>query len=292
MHDVTLGRLTKTNVRKKWPNEAGNFTPWLATNLDQLSCLLGIDLQFVAREKSAGPYRADILARRSWGNGLVIIENQLEKADLRHLGQLVAYAASLKAQDGVWIATKFNGALRSAIGMLNSQWPESAGFFSVKLSLFESEDGHFQPILDVVKHPKWWRDPLAVKFWTYFDARRPKGSDTTIDGSSSKRRRRFFVEGADLIVTQFFRADCVRVYITGNKGELDCNVFERIKPYRSSLLEELDGSELLAGRNPRFTTEFQVNSHSEENWDKMVDWLDSQRITYERVLRSTLVARN
>lgn len=287
MQDETLGKLTKINVRKKWPDEARDFTPWLARNLDRLSCLLGINLKFEEKEKRAGPYRFDILARRSQGNGRVIIENQLEKADLRHLGQLVTYAASLKAQDGVWIATKFDGTLRSAIGMMNNHWPESTGFFSVKLSLFVSEKGHFQPILDVVKHPVWWKDPLAVKFWTHFDARRPGKPDSTVDRSTSQRRRRYAVKEADLRITQYFRGDCVRVYVTGHEGEGDCQVFERIRPFRYSLLEEFDKSERIAGPNPRFTTEFQVNSHSEDNWDRMVDWLDRQRKRYERVLRYT-----
>ena len=50
-------------VRTKWPNEALDFTPWLAQNLNLLGEELGIRLELVQQEKAVGPMSLDILAR-------------------------------------------------------------------------------------------------------------------------------------------------------------------------------------------------------------------------------------
>jgi len=60
-----LGILKKVNIRKKWPDEASNFTPWLARedNIEKLSLTLGLELQVENTEVSVGPYSADNLER-------------------------------------------------------------------------------------------------------------------------------------------------------------------------------------------------------------------------------------
>jgi len=47
-----LGEIESVNIRELWPNEAHDFTPWLAENLDRLSEALGMDLELTAREAS------------------------------------------------------------------------------------------------------------------------------------------------------------------------------------------------------------------------------------------------
>lgn len=62
-----------------------------------------------------GPYRADIVARTRTDDSRVLIENQLEEANMQHLGQLLAYLAGLEAKIVVWIARGFDEAHRSAV---------------------------------------------------------------------------------------------------------------------------------------------------------------------------------
>ena len=40
--ETDLGNLKKVNIRKKWPDEASDFTPWLAReeNIEKLSLAL------------------------------------------------------------------------------------------------------------------------------------------------------------------------------------------------------------------------------------------------------------
>ena len=99
-----LGKLEWVDPRDAWKHEALDFTPWLATNLDRLAEVLGIELEFEDSEVYVGPYRADIVATDPRDDSRVLIENQLEDADLQHLGQLLAYLAGLEAKVVVWIA--------------------------------------------------------------------------------------------------------------------------------------------------------------------------------------------
>ena len=94
-----LGRLERVELRDVWQHEAYNFTPWLADagNLAILSKELGLDLELVGQEVAVGPYAADIVCKDSFDGTHVLIENQLEKTDHSHLGQILTYASALEA---------------------------------------------------------------------------------------------------------------------------------------------------------------------------------------------------
>jgi hypothetical protein len=108
MTTPNLGRLERVDVRTVWINEAGAFTPWLAeeVNLALLGDAIGLELELEAKEKDVGPFRADILCKDLVNGAWVLIENQLERTDHTHLGQLLTYAAGLVLQRdrkaGLW----------------------------------------------------------------------------------------------------------------------------------------------------------------------------------------------
>jgi hypothetical protein len=93
MSTPTLGRLEKVELRNAWIGESTHFTPWLAQpeNLRLLGDTVGIELEFEAQEKEVGPFRADILCKDTLDGSWVLIENQLERTDHTHLGQLLTY---------------------------------------------------------------------------------------------------------------------------------------------------------------------------------------------------------
>ena len=93
-----LGRLTPMDLREVWQSESGDFTPWLARpeNIALLGETIGLDLVVLAQEKEVGPFRADILCKDPTSEELILIENQLERTDHTHLGQILTYAAGLK----------------------------------------------------------------------------------------------------------------------------------------------------------------------------------------------------
>jgi hypothetical protein len=115
---VSFGRLIrKENLREVWEREDTEFTPWLAKseNLELLAAALHLDqLTLEATEHDVGRFSADIVARDA--NGLVLIENQIEPTDHRHLGQILTYLAGLEdAATVVWIAKEFLEEHRAAI---------------------------------------------------------------------------------------------------------------------------------------------------------------------------------
>lgn len=57
-----LGKLEKVQLETVWPDEAANFTPWLATmdNLRILGSTLALDLEPEDEEVAVGPFSADI----------------------------------------------------------------------------------------------------------------------------------------------------------------------------------------------------------------------------------------
>ena len=130
---MDFGTLESIPLREAWPNEANDFTPWLAENLDLLSEVVGLSLEPVGiRWKSpiwisqylspssrrVGVYvgsswmsfLADILAHDPTDDTAVLIENQLEGSDHSHLGQILTYLAGLQAKTVIWIARDFSEA--------------------------------------------------------------------------------------------------------------------------------------------------------------------------------------
>ena len=105
---VTLGKIKEIkDLREAWPNEALDFTPWLAKNISILGEAVGIDISVQERESPVGNFSADIFATDSDNGRKIIIENQLEDTDHDHLGKLITYALLLLFKSGINLLTRF-----------------------------------------------------------------------------------------------------------------------------------------------------------------------------------------
>ena len=281
------------DVRQAWPHEAQDFTPWLAENLDRLASVLGVDLECEGTEVRVGPYRADIVARIPQDDTRVLLENQLGEADLRHLGQLLAYLAGLEAKMVVWVATGFGEALRSAIRWLNEHTEDPFAFFAARLEVVRIGDSRPAPIFDVIERPNEWdrqvhsegrRGALSDTgkfrrdFWAHFAARVPDAPGLRPGYAGSNVWHR--IEAAGLTVVQFLARDRIGVYLLGEWGEPFTAAVHRIEPFATSLRKALPDVDIAK----RCLTERPIDSRDNSNWDEMADWLDARRRTYERVL--------
>ena len=157
---IQLKNIEIVPLRDCWDNETTDFTPWLAAenNIALLANALGIDeLEVKAQEEHVGPFRADILCKDPSNDKLVLIENQLEKTDHNHLGQILTYAAGLDAVTIIWIAEKFTEEHRATIDWLNRITDKDFNFFGIEIQLIKiGGDNNVAPIFNIIAKPNDW----------------------------------------------------------------------------------------------------------------------------------------
>ena len=130
-----------------------------------------------------GPFRADILCKNTLDGSWVLIENQIEKTDHMHLGQLLTYAAGLEAVTIIWIASKFIEEHRAALDWLNEKTDGRINFFGLEVELWRIGNSPIAPKFNVVSKPNDWSKTvteaagrinltetkqLHLEYWTHF----------------------------------------------------------------------------------------------------------------------------
>ena len=155
----TLGRLVPVEVRSIWAIEDRDFTPWLARpeNIALLAAELALgELEVEATERDVGRFSADIVARDQ-NASIVLIENQLEPTDHKHLGQVLTYLAGLEGDASViWIATEFLEEHRAAVDWLNANTNDHFDFFGVQIEVVKIGNSDAAPRFNVVAKPNDW----------------------------------------------------------------------------------------------------------------------------------------
>lgn len=182
---VSLGKLTKiNNLRKVWSDEARDFTPWLAKeeNLEILGTEVGLDIELIETEAKTGSFSTDILAKDSFTEDKIIIENQLEQTDHNHLGKLMVYAAGHDANTIIWIVKEVREEHRQAIDWLNEHTDTEVNIFLIKIELWQIDDSDMAPKFNIISSPNNWSKTLKkpqsnertdlelkqLEYWTKF----------------------------------------------------------------------------------------------------------------------------
>ena len=281
------------DLREAWKHEAQSFTPWLAENLDRLNEVLGIELEIEGSEVYVGSYRADIVAIDTGDDSRVLIENQLEDANLQHLGQFLAYLAGLDAKVVVWIARDFNEPILSAIGWLNANTDGPFAFLAVQMRLARIGDSPLAPIFQVRERPNDWDrrvqnvarpgeltriGQFRHDFWAHF------APQSTLDIKPGFARANVYkyIKVADLRYSLYISYRGVGIFLVGNDKEGRDRAIPRIQPYLEPLHEATKGERMSDGD---FGHSFlKIDARDRANWDRMANWLNGQCLIYERVL--------
>ncbi|MEQ8847993.1 DUF4268 domain-containing protein [Botrimarina sp.] len=312
MSKIELGKLQNVKLRTAWPNEAADFTQWLAQeeNLTQLGKTIELDLELVATEKFVGPFKADILCKNTLDGAYVVIENQLEKTDHSHLGQTITYAAGLEATAVVWIAARFTEEHRAALTYLNEHGNGSLGFFGLEIELWQIAGSLPAPRFNVVCKPN--------RFSTESQSA-AKRSDSTELSELQQTQRRYWEAMMEKIATldhpvsavtpqptgwlvfaigrsQFKLAACmntqedwieVALWCQGPEGKGHFALLEQDRPdIEAQIGERLEWRELPDRIESRIALRMVCDPEKESDWPRQHEWFaDRLRRFYETFKR-------
>jgi hypothetical protein len=296
MTQVTLGTLETVETREIWKNEATDFTPWLAKqeNIDLLGKVIGMDLVVESEEKDVGPFRADILCKDVSTDKLVLIENQLEKTDHKHLGQLLTYATGLKAVNIIWVSTNFVDEHRATLDWLNTITQPEYNFFGIQVALHKIGNSAIAPKFTIISKPNNWSKDILLEsgdenigqirkkemlFWTRLCEKTKSKEDSPLKIRKPRPQNwhnfALGVQGAHLASVCNPRDNTIsaEVYISDDKDLF--NTLEKDKDIIEKELGEKLTWELLphraASRIRIYKSNFDLDD--EANWDQNIDWL-------------------
>lgn len=133
-----IGRAVTVPLRSVWPREQQDFSAWLVANIDFLNEHLPfvVDPESLVPESSAGDFYVDVVgdAVRPGGEEFkVIIENQLEQTDHKHLGQVLTYVAAFDASAAIWISAGARPEHAKAVQWLNDESNIDAWLFDIEV---------------------------------------------------------------------------------------------------------------------------------------------------------------
>ena len=293
---MEFGELNEVELREVWEHEAHKFTPWLAENLERLSKVIGIPIELVDTEEPIGQFAADIVGQNPEDGSRVLIENQLEVSDHKHLGQILTYLAGSEARIIIWVAHSFVEPHLSAIRWFNENTAEPFSFFAVQVRVVQIADSPLVPLFEVLERPSQWDRILreSIKtglsqtgkfrrdFWASFLKRHP--GDGISEGHAGSTAW-IPVESTELNISAYITKSGVGVCLRGAFGEQHDAVLGRIERYERVLRDEL-GVTIGEGTNWgtfAYST-FDMDTRNRENWPVLTDWLHDKIVEYRRVL--------
>ena len=293
-----LGRLEKVELREIWEKEDMHFTPWLAQeqNMELLSSTIGMDLIVEAQEKDVGPFRADILCKDYASNNMVLIENQLEKTDHKHLGQLLTYATGLKAVTIIWIASEFNDEHRATLDWLNDITDENYNFFGLIVELYKIGESNVAPNFKIVSKPNNWSKRvssakskfqneelgetklLQMKFWSTLNDKIIESSNSPIKPQkpTGKHWHTFSIgkSGVNLNLTFNTKTETlgIEIYIINDK-----EIFNELEKDKEEIEKKLNSKlswQPLPNRSASRIKLYRENSilQDESKWSEYINW--------------------
>ena len=285
---MQFSELMDLDLRSAWPNEAQDFTPWLADNLNRLSKVIGIPLELMGTEVRVEQFAADILARNPADGSHVLIENQLQDTDHTHLGQILTYLAGLEAKTVIWVARGFQEAHLSVIRWLNEHTADPFAFLAVKVRVVRIGDDRTAPVaplFEVLESPSGWdrevrsyaQEPsdrlrqlrnFRRGFWQFYIQRYPDDLDLSPNHIDSNVYHRI----AGVVVSLYLAQREVGIYVQKPGAN----------PQRAELVRIY--AKALRGAGLDRVTNMAVDSNDRENWPHMVDWLHEKLGEFRRIL--------
>ena len=289
---MPLGKLEHVNLRKQWPDEAKNFTPWLSSEegLTLLGEAIGMELELEATEVTVGHYRADIVAKDTLSNQYVVIENQLESTNHDHIGKLFTYAASFNASVLIWIAGKHREEHRQAIDWFNEITFENVDFYGIEVELLKIGNSSLAPNIKIVSKPNESTrsiraekakitegGSLKVEWWTSFNE---YIDDHALD---VQKRKPHVYHWYDIAIgksgvrlslkVRFIRGVAIscEVYIDDSK-DMFHSFYKKKDQIESIIGEKLEWHELPEAKASKIVLSYKIDPNAKDNRNKCFKW--------------------
>lgn len=306
-----LGVLKSIDLRSVWGHEALHFTRWLSKdeNISLLADELDIDLENIKTEESAGRYSVDILAEEVNTRRKVIIENQLEATDHKHLGQLLTYASAHDASIIIWIVKDYTEEHKQAIDWFNRHMPEQISFFLVQIELWQIGNSDPAPKFNIISQPNNWAKTLKnatasekgnpselkllqQRFWqTLKEYVNKLETKTSVSYGRTPRPQHWYdisfgTSKANISLTFNSKQNQVgcELYIKNDES-----IFNRILKDEDDIKQEL-GSDLLFMDLPesaafRIIKYYSCDPTNETKWEDYFIWLNAQAEKFQKTFK-------
>ena len=192
---------------------------------------------------------------------MVVIENQIEPTDHKHLGQVLTYLSNMEAKTAIWITSDPRPEHARAISWLNESTPPDTAFYLVKLATYKIGNSEPAPLFTVIVEPSEEtksigqskkdlaeRHHLRIRFWQQLLVR-AESQGVAIHSSRSPTKDHWISAGAgksgfvfNYVVWSKDRT-AVELYIDTGDGDTNKRHFDSLVSLREQI-EEQFGEEL------------------------------------------------
>ena len=311
MIKVELGKIKpEDDLRKVWEKEDRDFTPWLAEkeNIKLLSETLGMDLVLEGTEEQIGVglFKADIVCQDMNSKTRVLIENQLERSDHTHLGQILTYAAGLDSTIIVWVSPRFTEDHRAALDWLNEISNEEIQFFGLEIKLWQIGHSLLAPHFDIVSRPNDWTrgirrsvadtplQKLHREYWANLN-QVLNDSKGPVKGNLKPQPDNWMAysigrAGFNLIATINSQSKWIRteLYIMNNKDGYQ-KLEEQKEDIKKRLDDDLKWEEAISeGENSRISCSKDADINNEDDWKNQHKWLAKKLNEFHKVFANRI----
>lgn len=172
-----IGKIESIRLKSHFKSESGDFTPWLADNLEYVSEAIHLKLVNPSTEQTSENFRVDIQAELEDGSG-VVIENQFGDSNHDHLGKIITYRTAFYAKVAIWIVEHAKQEHVEAINWLN-ETDNGCDFYLLELQLIRIGDSPLGPLFTIKSAPskearekgelkrlETRRHEMRYKFWS------------------------------------------------------------------------------------------------------------------------------
>ncbi len=304
---INLGKLKEIkDLRKVWPHEAIDFTPWLAEddNLALLADAVGLEITVDETESSVGDFNVDIYAMETGTDRKIIIENQLEDTNHDHLGKLITYASGKSADIVIWVVKRAREEHRAAIEWLNNHTDENIAFFLVEIKLYQIGSSDIAVKFEVVEKPNDWTKEIKrntsnsptlqarYDYWVAFNEYAFK--DNRFAKSFNKRKANtdhwmtFSIGSSACNITlsqiRKFNHVIVECYIPDDK-----ELYHKFNSHKTNIETEigvkLEWYELPEKKASRILIWKTVDFENKDSWFEQFDWMMDMAIRMKKAFK-------